>query len=130
MTSADSPAPGRRRLRTALATAITATVTLTACTSGAEAPEQTADQDTGQNPGQDPAAVVGLDREPHASDEELPAADTSDLQIPTQFDQLVTVEPAWDLPVQRGEDVFLSAEETDRALVFHAVDSTGTVLGT
>lgn len=138
MTSADTPSPGRRRVRTALATAITAAVTLTACTTGAEAPEQTADQDAGQDPGensgqdsgQDAATVEDLDREPRASDEELPAADTSDLQIPTQFDQLVTVEPAWDLPVQRGEDVFLSAQQTDSALVFHAVDSTGTVLWT
>lgn len=138
MTSADTPAPGRCRVRTALTAAITAAVTLTACTTGAEAPEQTADQDTGQDPGQnsgqdsgqDAAAVEDLDREPRASDEELPAADTSDLQVPTQFDQLVTVEPAWDLPVQRGEDVFLSAQETDTALVFHAVDSAGTVLWT
>ena len=29
-------------------------------------------------------------------------ADTSDVRLPTQFDQLVTIEPAWDLPIQRG----------------------------
>ena len=54
-------------------------------------------------------------------------ADTSDVRLPAQFDQLVTIEPAWDLPIQRGGSVFLSAEETDRALVFRAVDSSGTV---
>lgn len=95
-----------------------AALTLTACTSH------------GVTEGQDPAEVEGLDRVPNASSEHLPAADTSDVRLPTQFDQLVTVEPTWDLPVQRGGDVFLSAEETDRALVYRAVDSTGTVLWT
>lgn len=103
---------------------------LTACTTDAEAPEQISDRGAAQDPGHDTAGADGLDREPRPSDEELPAADTSAVRIPTQFDQLVTVEPAWDLPVQRGGDAFLSAEETDTALVFRAVDSAGAVLWT
>ena len=108
---------GFRRRPAVVAVSVAAALTLTACTSH------------GVTEGQDPAEVEGLDRVPNASSEHLPAADTSDVRLPTQFDQLVTVEPTWDLPVQRGGDVFLSAEETDRALVYRAVDSTGTVLG-
>lgn len=106
------PVGGRRR-RAVVAASAAAVLALTACTSdgGAEGP----------------AEAEGLDRGPSASSEQLTAADTADLRLPTQFDQLVTVEPAWDLPVQRGGDIFLSAEETDRALVFRAVDSSGTV---
>jgi len=108
------PVTGRRR-RAVVAASAAAVLALTACTSdgGAE--------------GRGPGEAEGLDRVPSASSEQLTAADTADLRLPTQFDQLVTVEPAWDLPVQRGGDIFLSAEETDRALVFRAVDSSGTV---
>ena len=105
---------GPHRSRAAAAAAALA-LTLTACTSG-EGLER-----------QGPADVEGLERDPRASSLQLPAADTAHVQMPTQFEQLVTVEPAWDLPVQRGEDVFLSAEETQRALVFRAVDSAGAV---
>lgn len=78
--------------------------------------------------GGDPAQQHDLQRTPTPSGQELEPVDTSGVQVPTQFDQLVTVEPAWDLPVQSGEDILLSAEETDRALVFRAVGPTGTVL--
>lgn len=76
----------------------------------------------------DPAQQPDLERTPAVSGQPLEPADTEDVLLPTQFDQLVTVEPAWDLPVQFGENIALSAEETDHSLVFHAVDSTGAVL--
>lgn len=104
-----------RHRQATLAASVAVVLALTACTSGSEAE------------GQDPAEVESLDRDPSIRSEELPVADTSDVRLPTQFDQLVTIEPAWDLPIQRGGSVFLSAEETDRALVFRAVDSSGTV---
>ncbi len=103
------------RRRASVVAVVIAALALTACTSGS-GPE-----------GKGPAEVEGLDREPHVLSEELPEADAAGVRLPTQFDQLVTVEPAWDLPVQRGGDVFLSAEETEQALVFRAVDATGTV---
>lgn len=122
MSSDEKPGPrpgqgpvGCRRRRAVVAASAAALLALTACTpdGGAEV--------------QGPGEAEGLDRGPSASSEQLTAADTADLRLPTQFDQLVTVEPAWDLPVQRGGGIFLSAEETDRALVFRAVDSSGTV---
>jgi len=108
-----------RTARDPLATAAAAAalaIVLTACTSSGDST--------------DPAQQHDLQRTPVASQLQLEPADTSGLLLPTQFEQLVTVEPAWDLPVESGADIMLSAEETDRALIFQAVDSTGSVVWT
>ena len=69
-----------------------------------------------------------FDRPPEASDTELKAADTSDLQMPLIVEPLESVEPDWDLPVQAAGSVFLSAHTGEDTLEYSAVDTKGTEL--
>ncbi|WP_019148967.1 outer membrane protein assembly factor BamB family protein [Timonella senegalensis] len=68
------------------------------------------------------------ERTPQVVETPLSPVDTSDLWLPTQFDELEIVDPGWQTTPQYRDGVYLAAAEREGLLEFTAVDVYGAVL--
>lgn len=78
--------------------------------------------------GVDGESLPDYDPTPQTVSSAAPEAETEQLRLPLQLQDLPTVDPQWATKPKYSNDIFLAADDADGILTYRAVDSSGTVL--